>query len=102
LDIIKAKQEPRDRGFTCARRSDNRYRFSRRHFKTNALEYRTVRIIGKMHIIETDRTMIDFQCRCVGLVDDFLFHIEEIEHLLDIGQTLTDFAVDEADEIERN
>ncbi len=102
LHIVEAEQKPRDRGFARTRRPDNRDRLSCRNFKTDPLEDRPVRIIGEMHVFKADRALVDLQCWRTGFVDDFLLHIEKIEHLLDIGEALTDFTIDKADEVERN
>ena len=71
--------------------------------KRDALEDRPRRIIGESARRSNDDLALgDVERLCARLVLDLGVDFEQVEHLLDIGQALADFAIDEADEIERH
>ncbi len=55
-----------------------------------------------MHIVEADCAFVHIKRFGAWLVLHFLLYIEKVEHLLNVSQALTDFTIDETDEIERN
>ena len=66
--------------------------------------FRIVRvgIVGKVHVVGSSTLP---SATASGMasrpVDDLRADVEQVEHLLDVGQALADFAIDEADEVQR-
>jgi hypothetical protein len=101
LDVVEPIEQPRHRRLAGAGRPDDRDRLAGRHLEGDTLQDRPRRIIGEVHVLEGDGTLADANALASG-ASDLGLHLEQIEHLLDIGQTLADFAVDEADEVQRH
>ena len=102
LDIVETEQQARDRRFSRSGRPHDRNGLAGLDLEADPLQDRPCRVIGEMHVPEGDRALRDDQVRRARAVRHLLPDIEEIEHLLDIGEALTDFTIDEADEVERH
>src|SRR5690606_7249144 len=72
------------------------------NLEVDSLEDRTVGIVGKMHVLEADGAVHDDQRPGVGPVDHFGPDVEQVEHLLDIGQSLPDLTIDGTDIVQRD
>ena len=59
-------------------------------------------IVVEVNVLEADGRLSHDERLGVGLVDDLGGDVEQVEHRLDVDQALADFAVDEADEVERH
>src|SRR3546814_18252694 len=101
LDIVEAVEKPRNVRFSCSRLPDNGSGLAVRHVKGNTFQDRPVRIIGEMHVPESDRALSRLERSGVRSVLHFRLDLQQVEHLLNIRQALADFAIDEADEIDR-
>ena len=100
-DVVEAKQQPRDRGFSRARRPDNRNSAARRHLEADALQDRPRRLIGERDILEADVARPHIERFRIRLVLDLRIARQDREHGLDVGDRLLDLAIDHAHEIER-
>ena len=100
-DIVEAIEQARDGGLAGAGRADDGDGLAGRDLEADALEDGAIGVVVELHVLEADHRAGDGERLGVGLVLDFGGLIEELEHLLDVGEALADFAVDEADEVER-
>ena len=66
--VVKAQQQPADRGFAGARRTDDRDHFAGRHLERNVLQDFPFGIVREADVIEAYGTAVDAKIGCVGSV----------------------------------
>lgn len=59
-------------------------------------------VVGEIDGVETDLDLAVRQGLRAGRIDDFARRVQQVEHALDVGQRLSDFAIDDAEEVERH
>ena len=102
LDIVETIEQAGDRRFPGSGWSHNGNGLAGRHIEGDALEDRTLGIVGKLHVLKADSARADLERLGVRCIHNLRLDLQKIEHLLDIRQTLADFAIDEANEVERH
>ena len=101
LDVVEAKQQPRQRGLARARGPHHRHRLARRDFKAHALQNGPCRVVGKVHAFKPHRGLRQalqrLRARGIG---HLALLVHQHEHLVQVRQALLDLAVDHAEEVE--
>ena len=119
--IVKAIEQARQRGLARARRADHGHGLAGRDFETEVVQnfaptarrtpchipFRTrsgLRVVAEAHMFEAHGWRTRRQHQVVGAraIGHFARTLEQRKHLVDVGQTLLDLAVEHAQEIERN
>src|SRR6218665_3571673 len=116
-DVIKAKQQARQRGLARTRWADHGHGLARRNLEADALQYRAARLqatavavavavagfVGELHILEAHRGRIQpAQRRGASGIGHLALLVHQPEHLVQVGQALLDLAVDHAEKVQRD
>ena len=102
INIVKAVQQPRQRRLARAGFPDHRQRFPARNIEIEIVEDLPLRIVGKVDRRKRDFDRLMRQRSGVRHIDHLTVHREQPEHLLDVGQRLTQLPVEHAEIIERH
>ncbi len=102
LDVVEAEQQARDGRLAGARGTDDGYRLAGRDVEGNPLEDGAVGIVGKDDILERDGAVDNGEVAGVGGVEDFLRLVQQLEHGLHVDEARRNFAIQRADEVQRD
>ena len=100
-DVVKAEQQAREGRFTGPRRPDDGHRAAGRHLEGDVFEDWPVGPVMKADVAKDDPPAGHFEGRRRRRVDNLQRLVDQAEHGLHVGQRLFDFAVYEAQEVER-
>ena len=101
-DVVEAEQQPAEGGFARAGMPDHGDGLAGRDLEVHVEQDLSRRIVGEADLFETHRGVVGGEAAGVGLVGDFARLVEQAEHALDVGEGLADFAIDHAEEVERD